>query len=82
MLWKAHLDLETLVMDLSPSPQRDVEAPKIAQLIYSGFWFSPEMAFLMAAIEKSQENIEGKVFLKLYKGNVIIVGREVTKISL
>ncbi len=79
VLWKAHLDLETLVMDREVLLLREMWMPKIAQLIYSGFWFSPEMAFLMAAIEKSQENIEGKVFLKLYKGNVIIVGRESPK---
>lgn len=53
--------------------------PKIAQLIYNGFWFSPEMDFLMAAINKSQENVEGKVYLKLYKGNVIITKRESAK---
>lgn len=53
--------------------------PKIAQLIYSGFWFSPEMEFLMAAIEKSQEHVEGKVYLKLHKGNAVIVKRESAK---
>jgi argininosuccinate synthase len=53
--------------------------PKIAQLIYNGFWFSPEMDFLMAAIEKSQEDVEGKVFLNLYKGNAAITKRESAK---
>ncbi len=50
--------------------------PKIAQLIYNGFWFSPELDFLMAAIENSQKHVEGTVYLKLYKGNVIITKRE------
>jgi argininosuccinate synthase len=50
--------------------------PKFAEIIYNGFWFSPEMDFLMAAIEKSQEIIDGSVHLCLYKGNVIIEGRE------
>jgi argininosuccinate synthase len=53
--------------------------PKIAQLIYNGFWFSPEMEFLMAAIEKSQEHVEGKVYLKLYKGNAMVTKRESPK---
>jgi len=44
---------------------------KVSELIYYGFWFSPEMDFLMAAIDKSQEVIDGRVFLKLYKGNVL-----------
>ncbi len=53
--------------------------PKIAELIYNGFWFSPEMDFLMAAIEKSQEHVEGKVYLTLYKGNITINKRESIK---
>lgn len=53
--------------------------PKIAQLIYNGFWFSPEMEFLMAAIEKSQEHVEGKVYLNLYKGNATVTKRESVK---
>lgn len=50
--------------------------PRYAELIYNGFWFSPEREMLQAAIDKSQENVEGSVRLKLYKGNVIVVGRE------
>jgi len=48
----------------------------VANLIYNGFWYSAEMEFLMAAINKSQEKVSGKVFLSLYKGNVIVTGRE------
>jgi argininosuccinate synthase len=49
--------------------------PRYAELIYNGFWFSPERDMLQAAIDKSQEHVEGEVRLKLYKGNVIVVGR-------
>lgn len=79
ILWKAHHDLETLVLDREVFHLKEMWMPKIAQLIYNGFWFSPEMDFLMAAIEKSQEHVEGKVYLKLYKGNVIITKRESVK---
>jgi argininosuccinate synthase len=50
--------------------------PKYAELIYYGFWFSPEREMLQAAIDKSQEFVSGRVRLKLYKGNVGVVGRE------
>jgi argininosuccinate synthase len=79
ILWKAHHDLEALVLDREVFHLKEMWMPKIAQLIYNGFWFSPEMDFLMAAIEKSQENVEGKVYVKLYKGNVIIARRESVK---
>jgi argininosuccinate synthase len=76
ILWKAHHDLEALVLDREVLHLKEMWMPKIAQIIYNGFWFSPEMEFLMAAIEKSQEHVEGKVYLKLYKGNVVITKRE------
>lgn len=79
VLWKAHADLEALVLDREVFHLKEMWMPKIAQLIYSGFWFSPEMEFLMAAIEKSQEHVEGKVYLKLHKGNARIVKRESAK---
>ncbi|PJD95391.1 MAG: argininosuccinate synthase [Parachlamydia sp.] len=79
VLWKAHHDLETLVLDREVFHLKEMWMPKIAQLIYNGFWFSPEMKFLMAAIENSQEHVEGKVYLKLYKGNAIITKRESIK---
>jgi argininosuccinate synthase len=50
--------------------------PKYAELIYNGFWFTPEREMLQAAIDKSQELVSGRVRLKLYKGNAIVVGRE------
>lgn len=76
ILWKAHHDLESLVLDREVFHLKEMWMPKIAEIIYNGFWFSPEMDFLMAAIEQSQENVEGKVYIKLYKGNAVITGRE------
>jgi argininosuccinate synthase len=76
ILWKAHHDLEALVLDREVFHLKEMWMPKIAQLIYNGFWFSPEMNFLMAAIEESQKHVDGHVYLKLYKGNVIITKRE------
>jgi len=56
--------------------QRDQLSPKIAQLIYNGFWYSPEMEALTAYVNKSQENVTGTARLKLYKGNCTVVGRQ------
>jgi len=76
ILFKAHQDIEGIAMDREVMRLRNMLTPKFAELVYYGFWFSPEMDFLMAAIRKSQELIDGKVYLTLYKGNVIIDGRE------
>jgi len=76
VLYKAHKDLETLVLDREVIHLKEQISPKIAQLIYNGFWYSPEMKIFMAAIDKSQENVTGKVYLTLYKGNIIVTGRE------
>lgn len=76
ILWAAHRDLEGVAMDKEVMHLRDMLIPKFAELIYNGFWFSPEMDFLMAAFDKSQEAIDGKVVLSLYKGNATVVGRE------
>ncbi len=76
VLHVAHRDLEGIAMDREVMRLRNMLAPKFAELIYYGFWFSPEMDFLMAAIEKSQEIIDGSVHLCLYKGNILIEGRE------
>ena len=58
---------------------KDELMPRYAELIYNGFWFSPEREMLQALIDKSQEHVEGEVRLKLYKGNVIVTGRESAK---
>jgi argininosuccinate synthase len=79
VLLKAHLDIEGLVLDKEVCHLKDMLMPKIAELIYNGFWFSPEMTFLMAAVDKSQENVEGKVYMTLYKGNAMVTGRESKK---
>jgi len=79
ILIKAHLDIEGITLDKEVCHLKDMLMPKIAELIYNGFWFSPEFEFLMTAIDKSQENIEGKVYLTLYKGNVFVTGRESEK---
>ncbi|NOZ80343.1 MAG: argininosuccinate synthase [DPANN group archaeon] len=76
ILHEAHKDIEGIAMDREVMRLRDMLSSKLAEIIYNGFWFSPEMDFLMAAIDKSQEVIDGVVYLKLYKGNVIITGRE------
>lgn len=72
----AHRDIEGIAMDREVLRLRNMLSPKFSEIIYYGFWFSPEMDFLMAAIERSQELIDGSVHLCLYKGNVIIEGRE------
>lgn len=76
ILMLAHRDIEGIAMDREVMKIRDMLSPKFAELVYNGFWFSPEMDFLMAAIAKSQELIDGTVYLSLYKGNVLIEGRQ------
>jgi argininosuccinate synthase len=75
VLWKAHLDLEACVLDREVFHIKEQLMPKIAQLIYNGFWFSPEMDFLMTAIETSQQRVTGKVYMQLYKGNASVTKR-------
>jgi len=75
ILWAAHRDLEGIAMDKEVMHIRDMLSPKFAELIYNGFWFSPEMDFLMYAFEKSQEKIDGSVVVSIYKGNVNTIGR-------
>jgi len=76
ILLKAHMDIEGIAMDREVMRLRNMLSPVFAELVYNGFWFSPEMDFLMAAINKSQELIDGIVYVTLYKGNVMIDGRE------
>ncbi|MEZ4653377.1 MAG: argininosuccinate synthase [Candidatus Eisenbacteria bacterium] len=75
ILHHALRDLEGIAMDKEVQRLRDMLAPELAAVIYNGFWFSPEMDFMMAAIEKSQELIDGVVRMSLYKGNATPVGR-------
>jgi argininosuccinate synthase len=76
ILIKAHMDVEGIAMDREVMRLRNMLSPVFSEIVYNGFWFSPEMDFLMAAINKSQELIDGVVYITLYKGNVIIDGRE------
>lgn len=76
ILYAAHQDIEGIAMDREVMRLRDGLSPKFAELVYNGFWFSPEMDFIMAAINKSQEYIDGTVHMTLYKGNILMDGRE------
>ncbi len=75
ILHEALRDLEGVAMDREVRRLRDTLSPKLAEIIYNGFWFSPEMEFLQAAIQKSQELIDGVVRIALYKGNIMPIGR-------
>src|SRR5476649_2684437 len=76
ILLAAHRGIESITLDRGAAHLKDELMPKYADLIYTGFWFSPEREMLQAAIDKSQEFVTGRVRLKLYKGSVGVVGRE------
>jgi len=76
ILYAAHRAVESLTMDREVMLQRDQLMPKFAQLVYNGFWFSPEMEALKAFITEAQKNVTGVARLKLYKGNCIVAGRK------
>ena len=75
ILYKAHRAVESITMDREVMLARDLASPKIAQLIYNGFWYSPEMDLMMDFIRKTQENVTGTARIRLYKGNCDVVGR-------
>ena len=75
ILLAAHRGIEQITLDRGAAHLKDELMPRYAELIYNGFWFSPEREMLQAAIDKSQEFVTGTVRLKLYKGNVSVVGR-------
>jgi argininosuccinate synthase len=76
ILYQAHRGIESITLDREAAHLKDSLMPKYAELIYYGFWFSPEREMLQALIDKSQEFVTGRVTLKLYKGNVTVIGRE------
>src|SRR5437764_5971695 len=76
ILLAAHRVIEQITLDRGAAHLKDELMPKYAELIYNGFWFSPEREMLQAAIDKSQEFVTGRVRLKLYKGSVAAIGRE------
>ncbi len=76
IMLKAHRAIESICLDREAAHLKDELMPRYASLIYNGFWFSPEREMLQAAIDKSQESVNGTVRLKLYKGNVMVIGRD------
>jgi argininosuccinate synthase len=76
VLWAAHRAVESITMDREVMIMRDSLIPKYAQLVYNGFWYSPEMKVLQGFIDSTQEAVTGTARLKLYKGNCIVVGRK------
>jgi argininosuccinate synthase len=79
ILLAAHRGIESITLDRGAAHLKDELMPRYAELIYNGFWFSPEREMLQAAIDKSQQHVEGEVRLKLYKGNVMMAGRSSAK---
>ena len=75
VLHVAHRAMESITMDREVMHERDRMAPRFAELIYNGFWFAPEMDYMRAAIDASQQTVTGDVRLSLYKGNVTVLGR-------
>jgi argininosuccinate synthase len=79
ILHAAHRAIESITLDRGAAHLKDDIMPRYAELIYYGFWFSPEREMLQALIDKSQLHVEGTVRLKLYKGNVMVCGRKSPK---
>ena len=79
ILLAAHRAIESLTLDREAMHLKDSLMSRYAELVYYGFWFSPEREMLQALVDKSQEHVEGEVTLKLYKGNVTVVGRSSPK---
>ncbi len=82
ILHAALRDLEGIAMDREVLRLRDMLSPKFAQLIYNGFWFSPEMDFIRAAFAQSEKIIDGRVRLELFRGNARVTGRESLELAL
>jgi argininosuccinate synthase len=79
ILYKAHRAVESITMDREVMLMRDQMSPKFAQLVYNGFWYSPEMTLLMDMVKRTQENVTGTGRVRLYKGNCDVVGRKAPK---
>ncbi len=82
VMLKAHRAMESLTLDRGAAHMKDELMPRYAEIIYNGYWWSPEREMLQAAIDKTQEHVNGTVRVKLYKGNVIVAGRKSEKDSL
>jgi argininosuccinate synthase len=79
ILQAAHRGIESITLDRGAAHLKDELMPRYAELVYNGFWFAPEREMLQALIDRSQENVDGTVRLKLYKGHVRVVGRKSPK---
>ena len=75
IMLKAHRAMESLTLDRNAAHQKDELMPRYAEIIYNGYWWSPEREMLQAAIDQTQQVVNGDVRVKLYKGNVTIAGR-------
>ena len=76
VMLKAHRAMESLTLDREAAHLKDELMPKYAEMIYNGFWFAPEREMLQAAIDQTQQSVNGTVRLKLYKGGITVVGRK------
>jgi len=76
VLRAAHMAMESITMDREVMHLRDSLIPKYSELVYYGFWFSPEMELLQNMVDQTQKNVSGKVRLELYKGNCMVLGRK------
>ena len=76
VMLKAHRAMESLTLDRAAAHLKDELMPRYAEMIYNGFWFAPERVMLQAAIDQTQESVNGTVRLKLYKGGIAVVGRK------
>jgi argininosuccinate synthase len=76
IMLKAHRAMESLTLDRESAHLKDELMPRYAKMVYNGYWWSPEREMLQAAIDKTQEVVNGVVRVKLYKGNVMVVGRK------
>ena len=81
-MMRAHRAIESITLDREVAHLKDDLMPRYASLIYNGYWWSPERKMLQTMIDASQANVNGHVRVKLYKGNVIVVGRDSDRDSL
>ncbi|MBL6079167.1 argininosuccinate synthase [Belnapia sp. T18] len=75
ILWQAHRAMESITLDREAAHLKDSLMPRYAEIVYNGFWFSPERRMIQAMADESQHSVSGEVRMKLYKGNVIVTGR-------
>jgi argininosuccinate synthase len=75
ILYAAHRAIESITLDREAAHLKDSLMPRYAEIVYNGFWFSPERRMIQAMADESQQSVTGEVRMKLYKGNVIVTGR-------